>query len=147
MTSFFRAHCTSFQIHSPLLMFFLCFFVLYLTSLMRKCSGEHPCMSSPFSIPILNGTCSQCTTITVKTFWKWSDVKLNSKEKKWHARAGCCWRCCAQWVRCCGFPALTLRRQGTKSRHRYHGPLYCSSRPLQRSPWSSSSTADQLLLS
>ena len=29
-----------------------------LAVLMRKCLGKHSCMSSPFSIAILNGTCS-----------------------------------------------------------------------------------------
>ena len=53
---------------------------------MRKCSAEHSCPSSQFSIAILNATCSLRSTITMKTFWKWSDIKLNSK-KKWSEEA------------------------------------------------------------
>ena len=57
--SLFRVRCTSFHIHSHLLTFFLCFIVLFkCCRFMRKCLRKHSCMSSPFSIAILNGTCS-----------------------------------------------------------------------------------------
>ena len=44
-------------------------------------AGEHSCMSSPFSIAILNGTCSLRSTI-IKIFWTWSALRQNSKKKK-----------------------------------------------------------------
>ena len=55
---FFFAHtrCTSFRIHSYLLLVSLSYFNLAVP--MRKCLGEHSCMSSSFSIDILNGPCS-----------------------------------------------------------------------------------------
>ena len=49
---------------------------------MRECTGEHSCMSSPFSIAILNETCSLRSTITAKTFWTRSAIQLNSEKKK-----------------------------------------------------------------
>ena len=56
---FFRLRCTSLHIHSLFLLSFsvsLSYFNLAVP--MRKCLGKHSCMSSPFSIAILNGTCS-----------------------------------------------------------------------------------------
>ena len=53
----------------------------YLAVPLRKCSGEHSCMSSQFSLAILNGSCSLPSTITVKTFWTWRAIKLIVKTK------------------------------------------------------------------
>ena len=53
----FRVRCTSFHNHSPLLTLFLGF-IVFPSVPMRKCLGKHSCKSSPFSIAILNGTCS-----------------------------------------------------------------------------------------
>ena len=51
----FRAHCTSFKnLFLPSSSVSLSYFHLVVP--MRKCSGEHSCMSSLFSIAILNGT-------------------------------------------------------------------------------------------
>ena len=49
-----------FFVPSVLYMFtlLLCFFVIFRSSvIMQKCLGKHSCMSSPFPIAILNGTC------------------------------------------------------------------------------------------
>ena len=52
-----RAHFTSIHCHTFLRAFFyLSYFNLAVPK--RKCSGKHFCMSSTFSIAILNGTCS-----------------------------------------------------------------------------------------
>ena len=55
----FRVRCTSFHNHSPLLTFFLCFIVLFQSCCSHaRVFCKHSCMSSPFSIAILKGTCS-----------------------------------------------------------------------------------------
>ena len=46
----------------------------------RKCSRDHSCKSSSFYIAILNATFYLCSTITEKTFRKWSAIKLNLKK-------------------------------------------------------------------
>ena len=56
---FFRIRCTSFLNHSPLLTFFL--FHCLISILLFPCASvwkKHLCVSSPFSIAVLNGTCS-----------------------------------------------------------------------------------------
>ena len=57
-TFFFRAHCTSFHIHSSLLTFFLSFFVFYHYCCSHaQVFGKNSCISSTFPIAILSGTC------------------------------------------------------------------------------------------
>ena len=68
-------------ISSYLLPLFICLISILLFPRTRKCSREHSCMSFSFSRAILNGTCSLLSTITTKTFRKWSDIKQNSKNK------------------------------------------------------------------
>ena len=81
-TYFFRVCCTSFHIHSPLLTFFLCFIVLF----QSFCS--HAQVFERTLVHVLSIFYSHsewnmlsCFTITVKTFWTWSAIKLNSKKK------------------------------------------------------------------
>ena len=62
---FVSAACTSFHIHSPLLVSYVSLSYFNFTVHMRKCSGEHSCMSSRSSIAILNGTCSFRSAIPV----------------------------------------------------------------------------------
>ena len=56
---FYRPQSASFHFHSSPLTFFICFLTCFnLVVPMRKCSGEHSCMSSTLYIVILNGTCT-----------------------------------------------------------------------------------------
>ena len=57
---FFRVRCPLFfRVVSPFLIFFLCFIVLFQSCCSQaQVFGNHSCMSSQFSIAILNGTCS-----------------------------------------------------------------------------------------
>ena len=71
---------------STFIFLFICFSYVSLsyynlTVTKHKWSGEHSCMSSKISIAILNEACAFRSTITVKTFWKWSANKLYYKNK------------------------------------------------------------------
>ena len=61
---FFRVRCTSFHIHSPLFTFFLCFIVLFQSCCTHvQVFGKTLVHEFPFSIAILNVTCSLRTPI------------------------------------------------------------------------------------
>ena len=68
-TYFFRDLFTYFHFQSFLLAFhpflFLCRIPILLFPCTPKCLGEHSCVSSAFSIALLNGTCCFCSTKTV----------------------------------------------------------------------------------
>ena len=63
--SFFLMIAVLLSIFTSRLTFFLCAFFLFILAVpLCKCSGEQLCMSSTFSIAILNGTCSLRSAIS-----------------------------------------------------------------------------------
>lgn len=61
----------------PCSLFFSCPLPAY--NFCAQCWGQHLCMSSTFSMGILNETCSLCFKKNCNKFWKWSTIKLNFK--------------------------------------------------------------------
>ena len=89
---FFHVRCTSFHIHSPHLTFFLGFIVLFQS---WCCHGQvfGRTIVNEFHPFCIAGTCSLRSTTTVKTFWKWSAIKLNYKKNVNVNRKFCYWKC------------------------------------------------------